>query len=250
MWKNCSELESLCRSDLRLVDVGIGVGIAILFSYFFYRSFWVFPLMAVVGVGYIYLAILERRRKRLRQEREQFKECILSVSASLRAGYAVSNAFMESRQDMVMLYGENSYVVKELRLLDQGLKNREPLEVLLEEWGIRAEIEEVREFADVLTIGKRGGGSIPEIIDATSEMISRRLVLEEELETLLANKRLEQQVMNIMPFGVVFYLEWSNPGYFDMLYEGYVGRIIMTGCLVAYMFSYWLSQRILQKIYD
>ncbi|MBQ8823171.1 MAG: hypothetical protein IJZ82_11045 [Lachnospiraceae bacterium] len=250
MWKNCSGLELLCRNDLKPLDVLAGVGVMVLFSWFFYRSLWVLPLMTVPGAGYVYLAMVARRRRRLRLEREQFKECILSVGASLRAGYAVANAFVESGQDMRMLYGDGSYVVKELRLLEQGLKNREPLETLLEEWGARSEIGEIGEFADVLAIGKRNGGSIPEIIGATSEMISRKVLLEEELETLLANKRLEQQVMNIMPFAMVFYLEWSNPGYFNMLYEGYVGRLLMTGCLVGYVFAYWLSQRILQKIYD
>ena len=114
----------------------------------------------------------------------------------------------------------------------------------------RLDIEEIREFADVLAIGKRGGGSIPEIIDATSRIISQKLQVAEELETLLANKTLEQKVMNAMPFAVVFYLEWSNPGYFDMLYEGYAGRLLMTGCLVAYLASYWFSRTILQKIYE
>lgn len=250
MWKNWSAQESLWRKDLKVPDIAIAMCITLLFSYFFYRSFWVMPIMAVIGAGYLYLAMVEHRRKRLQRERDQFKECILSVGASLRAGYAVSNAFLESKQDMAMLYGENSYVMRELRLLEHGLKNREPLETLLVEWGGRSEIGEIKEFADVLAIGKRGGGSIPEIIDATSQMISQRLLLEEELETLLANKRLEQKVMNAMPFAVVFYLEWSNPGYFDMLYEGYIGRAIMTGCLVAYMLSYWLSRKILQKIYE
>lgn len=250
MWKNWKELELLCRKDLRPANIVVGIGITALFSYFFYRSIWAIPLMAVIGVGYVYLTMTENKRIRLHRERDQFKECILSVGASLRAGYAPSNAFMESMADMVMLYGEGSYVSKELRCMEQGLKNSESLEVLLAEWGIRSEIEEIREFADVLAIGKRGGGNIPEIIDATSEMIMQRLVLEEELDTLLANKKLEQNVMNIMPFVVVFYLEWSNPGYFDMLYEGYAGRLIMTGCLLAYIFSYWLSRRILQKIFD
>lgn len=250
MWKNYNELELLCRNDLKVPDAVMGLGIVMLFAWFFYRSFWAVPLMIFPGVGYVYLAMVARRRKRHRLEREQFKECILSVNASLRAGYAIANAFVESGQDMRMLYGENSYVVKELHLLEQGLKNRESLEVLLEEWGARSEISEIGEFADVLVIGKRNGGSIPEIIGATCEMISRKVLLEEELETLLANKKLEQQVMNIMPFAMVFYLECSNPGYFEMLYTGYVGRLIMTGCLVGYVFAYWLSQNILRKIFD
>lgn len=249
-WKNCNELGSLCRNDLKLLDVSVGVCVVILFSWLFYRSIWAVPFMVLPGAGYLYLAMLGRRRRRHREQREQFRECILSVSASLRAGYAVANAFVESKQDMRMLYGDNSYVVRELKLLEQGLKNRETLEGLLGEWGARSEISEVGEFADVLAIGKRSGGSIPEIIGATCELISRRVMLEEELETLLANKRLEQQVMNLMPFVIVLYLEWSNPGYFDMLYDGYVGRFIMTGCMVAYIFAYLLSQRILQKIYD
>lgn len=250
MWKNCNGPASLCRSDLKVADICIGIGIAVLFSWFFYRSAWVFPLMLVPGGGYLYLAMHERRRSRLRQEREQFKECIMSVGASLRAGYAVANAFVESRQDMRMLYGDKSYIVEELRLLEMGLKNSETLEGLLAEWGERSEIGEIGEFADVLAIGKRSGGSISGIIDATSEMISRRVLLEEELETLLAGKRMEQQVMNVMPFVIVLYLEWSSPGYFDMLYEGFTGRAIMSGCLVAYMFAYWFSAQLLRKVYE
>ena len=250
MWKNYSGQVSLCRSDVKVPDICVGIGVAVLFSWFFYRSAWVFPLMLVPGGGYLYLAIQERRRTRLRQEREQFKECIMSVGASLRAGYAVANAFVESKQDMRMLYGDRSYIVRELRLLEQGLKNSETLEGLLKEWGERSEIGEIGEFAEVLAIGKRSGGSISGVIYATSDMISRRVLLEEELETLLAGKRLEQQMMNVMPFVIVLYLEWSNPGYFDMLYQGYVGRVIMTGCLVAYVFAYWFSRQILRKIYE
>lgn len=250
MWKNWKEPVSLLRKDARVTDIIMALGVAVLFSYFFYRSLWVLPFMLPVSFIYLYLSMLEQRRKRLQRERDQFKECILSVSASLRAGYAVEGAFLESRQDMAMLYGEGSYVVRELRLLEHGLKNREPLEELLQEWGGRSDIEEIGEFADVLSIGKRGGGSIQDIIDATSRIISQKLQVAEELETLLANKMLEQKVMNAMPFVVVFYLEWSTPGYFDMLYEGIAGRLIMTGCMVAYMASYWFSRTILQKIYE
>lgn len=250
MWKSWKGREYPWHKDLRGLDFVSAGGITLLFSYFFYGSFWAMPFMSLIGVGYLYLAMLEQKKKRLQRERDEFKECILSVSASLRAGHGVEGAFMESKQDMMMLYGINSYVVRELCVVEQGLKNREPMEMLLLEWGERSEMEVIGEFADVFAIGKRGGGNIPEIIEAASRMISQRLLLEEELETLLANKRLEQKVMNTMPFLVVFYLGWSNPGYFDMFYEDYVGRLLMTGCLAAYILSYWLSKNILRKIYD
>ena len=38
----------------------------------------------------------------------QFRECILSVATLLQAGYSVENAFLECRQDMALMYGEES----------------------------------------------------------------------------------------------------------------------------------------------
>ena len=65
----------------------------------------------------------------------------------------------------------------------------------------------------------------------------------------MAAKRLEQKVMNVMPFFIVLYLEYTNPGYFDMMYHNLTGIAIMTGCLVVYMAAYGLAEKIFEKTY-
>lgn len=232
-----------------LMDLGQALIVTVLFAFFFYRSVWALPPMALVGWLYLRRSRRHRRRRRNRQLLIQFRECIQAVAASMRAGYAVENAFLESIADMRGMFGENCAMEKELRLLRQGLANNVTLETLLTEMGQRCGLEEIREFAEVFAIAKRNGGSIPATVDAASSSIARRLAVEEETETLLSARKLEQRVMNAMPFMIVWYVEVSNPGYFDMLYGNPAGVALMTVCLGVYLTAYALSESIFAKTF-
>lgn len=239
-------------SSLRenLIDLGKGILITGLFAFFFYRSVW--ALLPMLPVGWLYLrrSRHHRRRRKNRELLVQFKECLLAVAASMRAGYAVENAFTDSMADMRSMFGEGCAMEQELKLLRQGLGNNIPLEALLAAMGQRRDLEEMQEFAEVFVIAKRNGGSIPVTIDAACSSISRRLAVEEEMETLLSARKLEQRVMNAMPFMIVWYVEISNPGYFDMLYGNLTGAALMTICLGVYLAAYALSEKIFEKTFE
>lgn len=254
-WGDTCSRRRLCRSDIsafikqNLQDLVKALLVTVLFAFFFYRSAWALPPMSLVG--WLYLRRSRRRRllSRNRQLLIQFKECIQSVAASMRAGYAVENAFLESAADVGNMFGKDCAMEQELRLLRQGLANNQPLETLLTEMGRRCGLEEMREFAEVFGIAKRSGGSIPAMVDAASGFINRRLAVEEEMDTLLSARKLEQRVMNAMPFLIVWYVEAGNPGYFDMLYGNLTGAAIMTVCMGVYLAAYVLSERIFERIF-
>ena len=69
------------------------------------------------------------------------------------------------------------------------------------------------------------------------------------METLLSARKLEQRVMNAMPFLIVWYVEAGTPGYFDMLYGNLTGAAIMTVCMGVYLAAYVLSERIFERIF-
>lgn len=233
-----------------LQELGKGLLVTGLFAFFFYRSIWALPPMSLVGWLYLRRGRHHRRRRRNRQLLVQFKECIQAVAASMRAGYAVENAFLDSIGDVQSMFGEGCAMERELRQLRQGLGNNVTLEVLLAEMGQRCGLEEMQEFAEVFAIAKRNGGSIPVIIDAASNSIDRRLAVEEEMETLLSSRKLEQRVMNVMPFLIVWYVEMGNPGYFDMLYGNLAGVALMTACMGIYLAAYALSEWIFDKAFE
>ncbi len=238
----------VCSTEI-LQDLGKGLLVTGLFAFFFYRSLWALPPMSLVGWLYVKNSARHRRRRRDRQLLLQFKECLQAVAASMRAGYAVENAFTDSIVDIRSMFGEGCAMEGELQLLRRGLNNNLPLETLLTEIGQRGGLEEMREFAEVFAIAKRNGGSIPVIIDAACGSVNRRLAVEEDMETLLSARKLEQRVMNAMPFLIVWYVEAGNPGYFDMLYWNPAGIALMTVCMIIYLMAYALSEWIFDKAF-
>lgn len=222
--------------------------VVMLLSYFFYRTIWSFFLLSPVGVLF-FKGIYVRKSKECREKlTAEFKECILSVSASIKAGYAVENAFLESRGDMKLLFGENSLIYNELELIRRGLIINITLEELLGDLADRSGSDEIYQFAQIFAIAKRNGGNISEIIRTSSELISMRIETRQEIRTVLSGRRMEQNIMKLMPFGILFYIGISCPGYFDSLYHNAQGVLIMSACLVIYIFAYVAGDGILNRI--
>lgn len=240
--------EYLWKPGERLLVVLRAVFVVLLLSYFFYRSLLAALPLALVGV--LYYRMQKRKKiKRCREElAEQFKECILSVSASLRAGYAVENAFLESREDMRMLYGEQSIIYQELELIRRGLIINITLEDLLNDLAGRCDDQGIKQFTRIFIIAKRSGGNLTEVFQTTTGMIEQRINTGLEIRTMLSGRQMEQNVMKCMPFGILLYVGISNPGYFDSLYHNWQGMLIMTGCLCLYLAAYFAGDHILKKI--
>lgn len=220
------------------------IGVTVLLGLFFYRSWTAVFLMTPAGIFYLTLLAGKKEKERRERLRSEFKEAILSVAANLRAGYAVENAFRETLQEMKTLYGSESIIYREIYKIVQGLTNRVSIETLMGQFAKRTKLAEIQEFADIFVIAKRSGGNLAEIIYETAATISEKIDVEKEIQVLIAAKKLEQNIMSVVPFVIIFYVSMTSAGYFDVLYTTPAGRIIMTGCLVAYMAAYLLGRKI------
>jgi len=187
----------------------------------------------------------ELERKKKREFEGQFQECIMAVSAALRAGYSLENAFGESMDDMRTLFGEKSLIVKELSLMCKGFKNNQSIDKLLGNLSDRCGCEVVREFADIVEIALSGGGDLVRIIGSTAEIMGKERRMSEEIEDIISGKKLEGKIMSVIPFFMVFYIQLSNQGYFDVFYYNLSGILVMTVCLAVYLFAVGAMERIL-----
>ncbi|MBQ6696638.1 MAG: hypothetical protein IJN16_08035, partial [Lachnospiraceae bacterium] len=152
----------------RLKSTVVGVGIVAALAFFFYRSLWAVPVL--VPVYWLYqreTAKSEEQRYR-KETAVQFKDAILAVSANQKAGYSVENAFRQSYQDMVLLFGKESIICRELHTIIAGLGNNLTLERLLYDFGKRSGVEEILEFAEVFAAAKRNGGNLTEVIERSA----------------------------------------------------------------------------------
>lgn len=228
------------------VHAMIGAAFAAMVSWLFYDSIiaWILMLPLVV------LSFREKGaqlcRKRKRELELEFREMILSVSSNLQAGYSVENAFREAYKDIVLLYGTESIMAEELRLIFRKLSNNESLESALTNLAKRSGVLDIRDFADIFHIAKRGGGDMRAIIANTADIISGKQEVRREIETVVSEKKLEQQIMRYIPFFIIFYISLTSKGYFESLYHNLFGWIMMTVTLAVYMAACKLSDRILQ----
>lgn len=222
--------------------------VVLFLAYFFYKSVWAVIPLAGVGMAYVRIQKVRKAERSRRELREQFKECMLSVSTSLKAGYAVENAFLESRSDMRLLYGEQSLIYQELELIRRGLVININLEELLNDLAKRSNCEEISQFARIFSIAKRNGGNLSEIIHFSTDLIGQRIDIGQEIQTMLSGKKMEQNIMKCMPFAILGYISIAYPGYFDSLYHNCQGVMIMTVCLGIYLVAFILGDKIMQRI--
>ncbi|MCM1145908.1 MAG: type II secretion system F family protein [Clostridium sp.] len=222
-----------------------GILLAGIISYFFYQSVWAFLFFLPVVPFFLKWKKKELAGKRRQELSVQFKDAVLSVSANQKAGYSVENAFREAYRDMAMLYGRDSHICKELNYIAKGLDNNMVLEKLLYELGVRSHVQDILQFADVFLIAKRTGGNMTEILSETANSIEEKSAVDKEIQVLLSSKKMEQKIMNVIPFFIIFYISITSKGFFDVLYHNLIGIVIMTCCLFLYLTAFMLSRKII-----
>jgi tight adherence protein B len=133
-----------------------------------------------------------------------------------------------------------------LAFLRRGLENNVPLDVRLKEAGKISEVAEIGEFAEVFAVAKHSGGNMIDSIGQFVAMIGDKIETEKEIKVTLSARRGEQRIMNLVPFGILLYLDLSSPGFFASLYHNIAGVVIMSVCLVVYLAAYSLSRKMLR----
>ena len=133
---------------------------------------------------------------------------------------------------------------RELQVINQQLRLNVPVEELLQNLADRSGVEEIYSFGQVFGYAKRNGSDFLHVLKDTSQRIADKIDLEREITTMVAAKRLEQKIMNVIPMGILLFVDITSPGFLDIMYTGMAGRVIMSVCLLVYGAAYLLSGRI------
>lgn len=215
-------------------------------SFVFYRSVCGFFCLVPAGICYPLVIRRELKKKRLEILLVQFKDAILALASCLNAGYSVENGFLEALREMDRVYGRESMISKEIRLLLHKVQLNRTIGEALENFAVRSGLDDIRSFANVFLAARESGGELMKIIAETAEIIGEKIRVRNDILTATASRRLEQKIMRTIPILIVFYMELTSPGFFEILYTTNLGRVIMTGCLGVYLASCAAAKRILE----
>lgn len=251
MWTNLKRQEFKNRQFFRLsVKEKITLYIksimaVLLINYCFYQNITAFVPLLILGWAYFKREQQDLFHQKKEEARQQFKEMLLLTVAGQKAGYSVENAFLNSYGDMKNLYGDKSSICLMLQEIKVGLDNNLKVDSLWKSIGEASNITEIKEFSEVFCIAKESSGNMAVVMDRTAEIIGDKAETQKEIETLLSERKLEQKIMNIMPFFLMIYINFTSPGYFDGLYHSVRGIVIMTFCLLFYLAACFIGIRII-----
>ena len=231
-----------CREEVKCF--GTAVILSILAGWILYKSFWGILLFIVI-FPLCRMSYKEKQKESRKQKLLlEFKEAMQSVSVSLLSGYSIENAWQEAELEMRELYGIESYMTMELKLMNVKIHMNQPVEELLHQFALRSSCEEILEFAEVFRFAKRSGGNFGKIIQNTIFHIGEKIETEREIQTMIAGKKMEQKIMNIVPVVLLIYLNLTSKEFLSSLYGNVLGICVMTIAFLGYLGTILLAQRI------
>ena len=217
-----------------------------IFVYLFYKSI-VFCVISYIPVCILLAKLYKKHNINIRKQRlaKEFEDMLGCVATALRAGYSLENSFAEAERELVVMYGKDNDILTELELITSGLKINRTVNDLISDMAKRSGVEEILSFSEILMIAKRSGGNIVDIVTKTANNMHDRREIEEEMKTIISGKRLEYRIMCMMPIIMLVFLKICSPGYLSVLYHNIVGVAVMTGCLIVYIISFFVAEKIM-----
>lgn len=197
----------------------------------FYDRFWLGPFMFPLGI------IIWKKDEKIYKDnireiiRREFKEFITLLSGSLNAGYSLEQAIRKSHQDMT-IDKSFKYIHKEVGLVINGLNLNKDVEELILHMGERCQEYSVMEFAKLVTVAKKYGGNINHLIHKTQSKLNDKFVVDKEIDTIVSAKRMEGNIMLLMPFFIMVYMRLTNGEYIGQMYNSTMGGVVLTVALV------------------
>nr|WP_027871385.1 hypothetical protein [[Eubacterium] cellulosolvens] len=183
-----------------------------------------------------------KHAKMLNTLRDQFKDLLDSLSASYSAGKNTTNAFISSEKDMIAIHGEESDIVREIRIINGGLKNNVNIETLLSGFAKRSGLEDIQSFADVFEVCNRQGGNLKRVVTETRDIISDKIEIEMEIDTILAGNKNELNIMVVMPVVVVLMLNGLGSGTANA--NTLSNIILKIFCIALFIVAYVIGKKI------
>lgn len=167
--------------------------LSLVVSIFLFQSLLVSPLVAVAAMSGVFGLVRLKLAKRFKAIRYQLPGVIELVGTSLRAGLSIRAALLQvSRQTA-------NPIAQELAILERMQRIGIPLTTALSEWAKRIPLEDVRLLGFAVGVSSSSGGNLADALDRLANACRQRLIVEEKVDALTAQGRLQAWVMVALP---------------------------------------------------
>lgn len=199
---------------------------------------------------YIPVAMLLRWKEYGRQSKWElnlaFKDALVCMENSLAVGYSPESSVRETVKNLEQLHGREHEICREFRRMVKQMELGTCMEEVFLEFGRRSGVEDIKQLADIFSIVKRTGGNLGQVFRQTGGILQEKIELKRELHAAIASKRMEFRIMQMVPYGILFYLKLCAPAMSEGLYHNLFGILFMCCVLVGYFALHLTGEHIIR----
>ena len=221
--------------------IGLVIGFGVLFV--FYQLIILSVIGgAAFGVVNIFFAASKSTVKRKERLRTQFFDLLEAMSVAMRSGSPPLKALQSAKEDLSLIYPADSDIIVETSIIIGRFNNAIPLSVIFDDFAKRSGIEDIASFASVYATIEGKSSRADEIIRETQQIISDKMEIEMEIDTLMTAAKSEVNAMLVMPLIILAVIGFAGSGFMEVLYQPGVGRIVATGGFIVLIISFILAR--------
>lgn len=211
-----------------------------LFAVVLLESAWMAPMMAACAVAGVFVAVRMRLHRRFKKIRYQLPGVIELVATSLRSGMSIRAALQQvSRQSP-------QPIAKELAVLERMQKIGIPLDAAITEWAKRVPLDEIQLLGFTISVSAASGGGLSDSLDRLAHTFRQRLILEEKVDALTSQGRLQAWVMVALPMLLAGALTLIDPVSMAPLWSTGSGHAVLAAIAVLELLGLLWIRRLIR----
>ena len=198
---------------------------------------------AILGIVNILVSAHASIKKRKLKLRVQFFDLLEALSVAMRAGNPMLLALQSAREDLVLIYPQDSDIIVEIDVIIGKFYNAVPLSEAFSNLAKRSGLEDIASFASIYATIEGKSGRADEIVRETQQIIADKMEIEMEIDTLMTAAKSEVNIMLSMPLVILGIIGYAGAGFMDAIYTTGAGRIVSTGGLIIFIISFILARK-------
>jgi len=192
-------------------------------------------LIAIVPAAHIE----QMRKQRVVQIENQLDGFLLALANGLKSTPSIGSAL-----------GSVSTVIQppmkqEVDLALKEMKVGSSLDQALLHMAARVGSRQLDTALSSILIGRQVGGNLPKVLETTSSTMREMQRLEGVVRTKTAEGKFQLWAIALLPFVLVFMLDWLWPGYFNVLKNSIIGYLLIFAAAALWLTSIVLARKVL-----
>ena len=162
-----------------------------------------------------------KTKKRKETFNNQLGDVLMLLSNSLRAGFTFEQALRSVAEDLPDPIGT------EFMRIVQDVELGGDLERAMDDVANRMESEDMKLINTAVSIQRKVGGNLSNILDNISETIMDRIMIKKKINTLTAQGRISGLIISVLPVVLVVLISIINPEYMEPMFTTTFGHILL-----------------------